>query len=270
MAEPALREDRDQIAIVTLNRPEKLNAINEAMQNILWQAVDDLRERDDLRVLLIKSTGRYFTAGIDIGAPTPGSPPPGSTAPAAGAEIEQDMIKIRRDYRKLHDHINEMEAVEKPIVMAIHAPCLGLGVELACSVDFRLAAESAQFGVPEIDIGVIAGSGGLSRFTRLCGIGWSKWLSVAGERIDARTAMIAGFVQAVWPDEEFEDRVWAFCQRLCERPAEVQGVSKLAVDLAYDLDRTGARHMDRIINTPLMMRDRSHLVEKVLGKGKRK
>lgn len=259
MTELALREDRDQVAIVTLNRPDKLNAMSEEMRDVIWQAVDDLRERDDLRVLLIKSTGRFFTAGIDI-----------SGDDFSETEPEQDMIKIRRNYRQLHKRLDEMEAIEKPIVMAIHAPCLGLGVEMSCSADFRLAAESAQFGVPEIDIGVIAGSGGLSRFTRLCGIGWSKWLSVAGERIDAKTAMMAGFVQAVYPDEEFEDQVWAFCQRLCDRPQHVQGVSKLAVDLAYDLDRTGARHMDRIINTPLMMRDNSDLVAKVLGKGKKK
>ena len=78
------------------------------------------------------------------------------------------MVEVRRDYRRgLHVFLDEMEAVEKPIVMAIHAPCLGFGVELAGAVDFRLAAESARFGFPEIDIGVLAGSGGTSRFTRL-------------------------------------------------------------------------------------------------------
>src|SRR6185436_5169707 len=120
-----------------------------------------------------------------------------------------------------------------------------------------LAAESARFGLPEIDIGVMAGSGGVSRFTRLCGIGWSKWLNVAGEQIDARTAMIAGFVQAIYPDASFEQDVWAFCQRLVSRPAEVQAVAKLAVELAYDLDKNSARHMERLANTPLMMQDRS-------------
>jgi enoyl-CoA hydratase/carnithine racemase len=180
------------------------------------------------------------------------------------------MVNARRDYRRsLHIFFDEMEAVEKPIVMAIHGPCLGLGVEMAGAVDFRLASESARFGLPEIDIGVIAGSGGTSRFTRLCGVGWSKWLSMAGEQIDARTAMMAGFVQAVWPDDTFEEQVWAFCQRLQTRPAEVQGVAKLAVELCYDLDRQQARHVERIVNTPLMMRDNSDLVAKVLGRSKK-
>jgi enoyl-CoA hydratase len=256
MSELALREDRDGVAIVTLNRPDKLNAINEEMREVIWTAVDDLRDRPDLRVLLIRAQGRYFTAGVDI------------AEGSGGAEnTRKTMIETRRDYRRgMHVHLDEFEAVEKPIVMAIHAPCLGLGVEMAGACDFRLAAESARFGLPEINIGVIAGSGGTSRFTRLCGIGWSKWLSVAGEQIDARTAMMAGFVQAVYPDDSFEDEVWAFCQRIQQRPAEVQGVAKLAVELCYDLDKQQARHVERIVNTPLMMADTSDLRDQVLGK----
>jgi enoyl-CoA hydratase/carnithine racemase len=256
----AIREDKDGVAIVTLNRPEKLNAMNAEMREVIFRTVDDLRERDDLRVMLIRAKGRYFCAGVDIVENT-----------GMATAKDKSMVTVRRDYRRgLHIFLDEMEAVEKPIVMAIHGPCLGLGVEMAGAVDFRLAAESAQFGLPEIDIGVIAGSGGTSRFTRLCGVGWSKWLSVAGERIDARTAMMAGFVQAVWPDADFDQKVWDFCQRLQTRPAEVQGVAKLAVELCYDLDKQQARHVERIVNTPLMMADTTHLREKVLSKGKKR
>ena len=260
MTDQALREDKDGVAIVTLNRPEKLNAISLAMREVIFGAVEDLRDRDDLRVLLIRAKGRFFTAGVDI-----------AESGTAGGESRaaQTMINVRRDYRRgLHIFLDEMEAVEKPIVMAIHAPCLGLGVEMAGAVDFRLAAESARFGLPEIDIGVLAGSGGISRFTRLCGPGWGKWLNMAGEQIDARTALMAGFVQAVYPDRTFEEEVWAFCQRLQSRPLEVQGVAKLAVELAWDLDRSQARHVERIVNTPLMMADRTELVNKALKRGK--
>lgn len=258
MSQVAIREDKDGVAIVTLNRPEKLNAMNKEMRDTIFKAVDDLRERDDLRVLLIRAKGRFFTAGVDI-----------MEDGTAMRSPKKNMVELRKNYRRnLHIYLDEMEAVEKPIVMAIHGPCLGLGVEMAGAVDFRLAAESARFGLPEIDIGVIAGSGGTSRFTRLCGVGWSKWLSMAGEQIDARTAMMAGFVQAVYPDAEFEEKVWAFCQRLQSRPPEVQGIAKLAVELCHDLDKQQARHVERIVNTPLMMRDNSDLVAKVLGKKK--
>ena len=256
-----LREDRDGVAIVTFNRPDKLNALNIEMRTAVAQAVDDLRDRDDLRVLLIRSTGRYFSAGVDISNSSMANP---------GRALAKTMVEYRRDYRRpwhlVHD---EMEEIEKPVVVAIQGVCLGLGVELSGSADFRLASENARFGLPEIDLGVIAGSGGTSRFTRLCGIGWSKWLSVAGEQIDARTALIAGFVQAVYPQETFEDEVWAFCQRLQTRPAEVQGAAKLAVELCYDLDRNSARRVERLVNTPLALRDNSALVAKVMNRRKK-
>src|SRR5215212_9349452 len=107
MSEIALREDRDGVAIVTLNRPERLNAINMEMHEVIFQAVDDLRDRDDLRVLLIRARGRYFTAGVDI------------REERAGGGPGRTMIDVRRDYRRgLHIFLDEMEAVEKPIVMA--------------------------------------------------------------------------------------------------------------------------------------------------------
>jgi enoyl-CoA hydratase/carnithine racemase len=262
MSDDALREDRDSVAIVTLNRPKKLNAINMAMRDVIFQAVDDLRDRSDLRVLLIQARGRFFTAGLEL-ADSPKAP--------EGQEDTRTLSDVRRVYRRgLHVQLDEMEAVEKPIVMAIHAPCLGLGVELAGAVDFRLAAESARFGLPEIDLGWIAGSGGVSRFTRLCGVGWSKWLSMAGEQIDARTAQMAGFVQAVYPDADFEREVWDFCQRLVSRPAEAQMAAKLAIELCYDLDRHQGRAVERILNAPLMRADNSELVEKVMSRGKSK
>lgn len=254
----ALREERDGVVIITFNRPRKLNAISHEMRAVLAHAVEDLRDRADLRVLLIRSTGAYFTAGVDISNSTMANPE---------RTLSKTMTEYRRDYRRpLHMLHDEMEEVEKPIVVAIQGVCLGLGVELSGSADFRLASENARFGLPEIDLGVIAGSGGVSRFTRLCGIGWSKWLNMAGEQIDARTAQIAGFIQAIYPAETFDEEVWAFCQRLISRPAEVQGAAKLAIDLCYDLDRNSGRRIERLVNTPLAMRDNSALVGKVMNR----
>jgi enoyl-CoA hydratase len=250
----ARREDRDGVAVVTLDRPDKLNAINIAMRETIFQAVDDLREREDLKVLLIRAEGRYFTAGIDIIEHHEVTPK------------NRTMQRFRRDYRRnIHQFIDEMESVEKPVVMAIQGPCLGLGLEMSGAVDFRLASENASFGLPEVEIGTIAGSGGTSRITRLCGVGWAKWLGM-GERMNADEARIAGLVQKVWPMDKFEEEVWAFCQRLANRPSDVLGVVKLAVELCYDLDRTGGRHVERIANTPLILRDNSALVEKVMRK----
>jgi enoyl-CoA hydratase len=257
MTEHALREDKDGVAIVTLNRPDKLNAITIAMRETIFRAVDDLRENEDLRMLLIRAKGTYFSAGID------------TVEYYKTRNPNRTMEQFRREYRRnLHRFIDEMEAVEKPVVMAIQGPCLGLGLEMAGAVDFRLAAESAKFGLPEIDLGMIAGSGGTSRMARLCGVGWAKWLAMAGEKIDARTALAAGLVQAVWPQETFDQEVWAFCQRLIAKRADVLGVAKLAVDLCFDLDRHSGRDVERIANTPFALRDNSALAAELRGRGR--
>jgi enoyl-CoA hydratase/carnithine racemase len=254
MTEDILREDRDGVIVLSLNRPAKRNAMTVAMRKVIFEAVDDLRDRDDLRVLLIRANGSFFTAGIDIVEHQKLFP---ST---------RTMQEFRRDYRRnLHLHFDEMEMVEKPVVMAINGPCLGLGVEMAGAVDFRLASDQARFGLPEVDLGMIAGSGGTSRIVRLCGVGWAKWMGMAGEQMDAQTALLAGLVQAVWPSAEFEAQVWAFCQRLAKRPLDAQGVAKLAIDLCRDLDRAGGRTVERIANTPLVLRDNQQRIESRLS-----
>ncbi len=257
MSEQAIREDRDGVAIVSLNRPDKLNALSKAMRQTIFDAVDDLRENDELKVLLIRANGSYFSSGIDI------------VEYFKTRNPNRSMELFRREYRRnMHRYIDEMEAVEKPVVMAIQGPCLGLALEMAGAVDFRLASENAQFGLPEIDLGMIAGSGGTSRMVRLCGVGWAKWLAMAGEKIDAQTAFTAGLVQAVWPADEFQTRALEFCQRLAAKPSDALGVQKLAVDLCYDLDRHGGRDIERIANTPFALRDNSHLADKLRKRNK--
>lgn len=253
--EDILREDRNGVIVLTLNRPNKRNAMTIAMREVIFNAVDDLRDRDDLRVLLIRANGSFFTAGIDIVEHQQRFP---ST---------RSMQEFRRDYRRnIHRYFDEMESVEKPVVMAINGPCLGLGVEMAGAVDFRLASTEARFGLPEVDLGMIAGSGGTSRIVRLCGVGWTKWLGMAGEQMDAQTALIAGLVQAVWPVDEFENRVLAFCEKLAGKPADAVGVAKLAIDLCKDLDRSGGRTLERIANTPLVLRDNKQRIDDQLSK----
>lgn len=255
MTQDIVREDKDGIIVLSLNRPKKRNAMTIAMRQVIFDAVDDLRDDEALRVLLIRSNGPFFTAGIDIVEHQQRFP--------AGRSMQE----FRRDYhRNIHRNFDEMEIVEKPIVMAINGPCLGLGVEMAGAVDFRLASTEASFGLPEVDLGMIAGSGGTSRIVRLCGVGWAKWLGMAGERMDAQTALTAGLVQAVWPQPEFDDQVWDFCQRLAAKPADAVGVAKLAIDLCKDLDRAGGRTVERIANTPLVLRDNQQRINKKLSK----
>jgi enoyl-CoA hydratase/carnithine racemase len=211
----------------------------------LRRAVADMADRDDLRVLVITAEGRYFTAGIDIASL---NPDPGRTA--AG---DVSGIKTRAFLRRLHVLIDSLESLEKPVVIAAQGPCLGLGLEIAVSCDFRLAAERATFSLPEIPkMGVIAGSGGISRLTRLIGPHWARWLALASRTVGAKQAMDIGLVHEVYPDADFAERVQEFARSLTALSGEALGLAKLAIDAAVSADRTTARDFDRVANTLLL------------------
>jgi enoyl-CoA hydratase/carnithine racemase len=233
----------DGIITVTFDRDEKLNAIDSSMTAVLWQAVNALSERDDLRCLVITARGRFFSAGIDVND-APGSARDPSDHPG---------WNFRRDYRRHHLLYDELETIEKPVVLAAQGTCLGAGLEMAVSCDFRFCTPEAEFGLPEVNIGTMPGSGGTSRLTRLVGPAWGKWIAMAGQRVTAERALQIGLVQEVYPAEVFMERVYGFCRQMIGLPAEVLGVTKLAVDMYADVhDRTVQRHVDRIIVTGIM------------------
>ncbi len=243
--EHARMSEADGVLTVTFDRPAKLNAISPRMTAMLWTAVRALGDREDLRVLVITGVGRYFTAGIDLRHPA---------ADRRGGQMPSDVV-YRRTYRRHHLLYDEIEAIEKPVILAAQGPCLGAGLEMAASCDFRLAAVSAQFRLPEVELGVIPGSGGASRVTRLVGPHWGKWLAMAGETVGAEQALTIGLVHRVIADDVFADEVAAFARRLAGLPMEALGAAKLAVDLAADVDRTSQRNIDRLTNTSLAARD---------------
>lgn len=235
--------EQDAILEVVLDRPQKLNAISDQMLDVLREAIDRFAAQRALRVMLIRANGRYFSAGVEIGA---------DLSPQVGGST----LDGRHWYRtKFHRMFDEIEAIEKPVVVAHQGPCLGGGLELSLSCDFRLAAASASYGLPEINIGALPGSGGISRLTRIAGPHWARWLVMAGENVDAAQALSMGIVHAVYADHEFEARVRAFCLKLAQRPYELLGLAKLSIELAADLDRTQARNVERISNSILFTGD---------------
>jgi enoyl-CoA hydratase/carnithine racemase len=240
----AYLEESDGILTMTFNRPDKLNAISPQMTAQLWEAARAFGDREDLHVLVITGVGRYFTAGIDLNYPA---------ADRRGGKLPSD-ITYRRTYRRHHLLYDEFEAIEKPIILAAQGGCLGAGVEMGASCDFRFAAASAFFGLPETRLGLIAGSGGTSRLTRLVGPHWAKWIAMAGEQVDAEQAKAIGYVHQVFPDETFAADVADFARRLVGMPIEALGAAKLAVDIAADVDRTTARNVERLTNTSLATR----------------
>jgi len=191
------RDERDGIITLTFTRDRKLNAVTEGMLDTLRAAVADLRDRGDLRVLVITAEGRYFTAGADLTALPVGETGPGTPGPV-----------FRGAYRRLHELFDEIEAIEKPVILAAQGPCLGIGVELGASCDFRFASGAALFGLPEVrNLAALPGSGGISRLTRLVGPHWTKWLAMAGQQVSAAEALSIGLVHAVYPVDGFAARV---------------------------------------------------------------
>jgi enoyl-CoA hydratase len=232
----------DGVLTVVFDRDAKLNAISPEMTAVLWDAVRSLGEREDLRALLITGRGRFFSAGMDLSARTP------VTTAKRGSEF-------RRAYRDHHLLYDEIESVEKPVFVAAQGPCLGGALEMACSCDFRFASEEARFQLPEVKLGAIPGSGGVSRLTRLVGPHWGKWIAMAGRSVDAHQAERIGLVHEVFPAEGFHEAVLARIREIVALPAEALGAAKLAVDLVAGTDRGTARDIERLTNTHLVLAD---------------
>lgn len=238
----ALISEAEGIITVTLNRPEKLNPVSPQVTATLWEAVDQLGSDPAMRALVITGTGRYFSAGLDAqlghGTRLPG-------ASALGREW-------RRGYRSHALLYDEMEAIEKPIVLAANGPCIGAGFEMAMSCDFRFCTPEAHWGLPEVrSTGAIAGSGGTSRLTRLVGTHWAKWIAWAGKNVSATDARMIGLVHEIHPAAELMDHVYAFVRSLLTLDPETSAVAKLTIDMSDPQDREKVRNVERLANTQL-------------------
>jgi enoyl-CoA hydratase len=239
-------EEGSGIIRVTFTRDDKRNAVSPDMFDAIDAALTALENRDDLRVMVIRAEGRFFTAGVDI-----------SGMKANLGEGTDGVIRgsnMRSQYRNQarHDLFDRMEAVEKPVVLAVQGPCLGVGIEFGSSCDFRLASDAATFSLPEIpNLAVIPGSGGISRLTRLIGPHWAKWMVMSGRTITAQQALNIGFVHEVHPAAELDAAVDAFTTTLVGMPREALGLAKITVDTAAEVDRRTARQIDRLAQTLL-------------------
>jgi enoyl-CoA hydratase len=252
--EPHLLVDvvEDTILVVTFNRPEKLNAMSSELMRLLEDAVTRYRESPELKVFLIRSTGRYFSAGADL---KEGSGETPAYTPTRGSEIRERHRRLPSGMRRVWD---EMEGMEKPFVVAHHARCVGGSLEMSLSCDFRLAAKNASYAFPEAKFGVLPATNGVSRLVRIIGPHWARLMITANMPVDADEARIMGLVHKVYPDETFEDEVMAFCRHLSGQDSELVGASKVAIELAADLPAHQAASVERLVNSSLMLSPHQH------------
>lgn len=170
----------DRIATITVNRPDKLNALNDATMRELGRAIDAARDAADVAGIVVTGAGRAFVAGADIRELRAKSAP------------EAHLLA-----RRGQDVFRRFETSPKPVIAAVHGFALGGGCELAMACHVRVASENARFGQPEVKLGVIPGYGGTQRLTRLIGRGRALQLLLTGEMIDAAEAYRLGLVNRV-------------------------------------------------------------------------
>lgn len=176
------------VALLTFNRPDKMNALNLEVRSALFDALSELRDDDDVRVVVLTGAGdKAFIAGADIGE-----------FKDAGA-VEQ--------YRSMQrtNIYSAMEDFPKPIIAMINGYCLGGGCELSMACDIRVASSRARLGQPEINLGIIPGGGGTQRLPRLVGEGHANRLIMTGEMISAEEAERIGLVEKVFEPEELRE-----------------------------------------------------------------
>src|SRR3982751_6903421 len=178
----------DRIATITVNRPDKLNALNDAVMDELRTAIAEARRRRDIGAVLLTGAGRAFVAGADI-------------AELADQRAIEGKARAERGQRVFR----RFETSPKPTLAAVNGLALGGGCELAMACHMRIASEAAKFGQPEVKLGILPGYGGTQRLPRLVGRGRALQLLLTGEMIDAAEAYRIGLVNRVIPAGELID-----------------------------------------------------------------
>ncbi len=220
-----LSERRGAVVVLTLNRPDVLNALSSAVLGALRDKLAPLFHDRSVRALVLTGTGRAFAAGADIAEMRKHSP--------------QDAVRFSR---LGHEVGQSLEALPFPTIAAVNGYALGGGCELACACDWIYASTKARFGQPEVNLGLIPGFGGTSRLARRVGMAWAKELSCTGEPIDAETALRIGLANRAFEPDELLDAAVAMGEKIATK-------GPLAVELAKHLIQEGHSTDVRVAHT---------------------
>ena len=220
------RHEEQRTALVRLNRPKQLNALNAAVMDALCEALEELDRDDGVRAIVVTGNERAFAAGADIGE-------------MAGA-TPIDMLRGNRI-----GQWDRIRRIGKPVIAAVNGWCLGGGCELAMTLDLILAGEGAKFGQPEINIGVIPGAGGTQRLTRAIGKSRATEMILTGDPMEAAEAERRGLVARVVPDELVVEDALALAAKVAEKSPIALRLAKEAVNTAYEMGLTDALAHER-------------------------
>ena len=220
-------EKEEGIGIVTLNRPDRLNALSFQMKDELSAVFDEIEKDDEVRVVILTGGKKAFSSGADIKERT--------SDKRAGSQYEYYFMQ-----KKSHEFYSKIENFEKPVIAAISGVAVGGGCELSMVCDLRIASDSARFGVPEVKIGIIPAAGGTQRLPRLIGVTKAKELLFTGDFIDAQEAYRLGLVNRVVPVDDLMDEAKALAGKLLSNPPLSIKFAKRAVNTGMQLDLASA------------------------------
>jgi enoyl-CoA hydratase len=227
--ETLLIEKRDRVVVITINRLDKLNALNIQTRSEGAAALNELAADDSVNVVVITGAGeKSFIAGADI------------------SEFAGRTPLTQREVMRGPSLFTAIDTFPKPVIAMINGFCLGGGCELALACDLRIAGDRARFGQPEINLGIIPGGGGTQRLTRLVGEGKSMELILTGDMIDAATALAIGLVNAVYPAAELTEKTLELAAKIAEKSPIATRLAKESVKLASrsNLDEGLRREVD--------------------------
>ncbi|HLC24230.1 MAG TPA: enoyl-CoA hydratase-related protein [Nitrosopumilaceae archaeon] len=210
-------EKDDQTALITINRPEKLNSMNLQVMDEFISVLDDL-EKDQSKVIIITGSGqKAFSAGADIEY----------MSKIGSTEAEKYALRG-------HEVLNKIEKIEKPVIAAINGYALGGGCELGLACDIRFASPNAQLGQPEVTIGICPGWGGTQRLLRIIGPARAKDLIFTGRKIGAQESLDMGLINKIIPLENLITESKAYAKNISKNSSFAVGISKMLVNKGMD------------------------------------
>jgi len=214
-----LYEVKDHVAIITLNRPDSLNALNLDLLGDLDKVISQAENDLDVYVLIITGAGRSFVAGADIMQMKDLEPNEAKTFGKYGSSV-----------------FSKIEAISKPVIAAVNGFALGGGCELAMACDIRVAGTKAKFGQPEVSLGVIPGFGGTQRLPRIVGLAKAKELIYTGQTVSAEEALRIGLVNHVVPDDELMSQAMELAVKIARNAQIAVRQSKMAINKGMQCD----------------------------------
>ena len=214
-----LYEVNGNIAVITVNRTDALNALNREVLEELDRFLSDAEEAEDVYVIIITGAGRAFVAGADIG------------------QMKDLSAYDAKEFGKYGSSVmSKIEAISKPVIAAVNGFALGGGCELAMACDIRIAGTKAKFGQPEVTLGVTPGFGGTQRLPRIVGLAKAKELIYTGRTIDAEEALRIGLVNQVVQDEELMNTALEMAGAIAQNAQIAVRQSKLAINKGMQSD----------------------------------